>query len=162
MASGIRAPVGLAYLPDTDDLFVSMNQRDDLADATPGDWLGVVRAGQDWGFPDCYGQADALCADAPNPVAVLDTHAAASGVALLPDGLGTIHGPVALVTEWATGTVLKVALAKDGSAWTGTASPFLTGIKNPVAVAVAPDGSILVGDWGTGTIQRIVVAPTAG
>ena len=162
MASGIRAPVGLAYLPGTDDLFVSMNQRDDLADATPGDWLGLVKAGQDWGFPDCYGQADAVCADAPDPVAVLDKHAAASGVALLPDGLGTIHGPVALVAEWATGTVLKVALTTDGSTWTGTASPFLTGIKNPVAVAVAPDGSILVGDWASGTIERIEVAATAG
>ena len=34
-ASGIRAPVGLAYDPATNDLFVTMNQRDDLGDATP-------------------------------------------------------------------------------------------------------------------------------
>ena len=39
VASGIRAPVGLAYYPGTSDLFVTMNQRDDLGDATPGDWL---------------------------------------------------------------------------------------------------------------------------
>jgi glucose/arabinose dehydrogenase len=51
VASHIRAPVGLAIMPGTDDLFVSMNQRDDLGDATPGDWLAVVREGQDWGLP---------------------------------------------------------------------------------------------------------------
>ena len=98
----------------------------------------------------------------PDPVAVLDEHAAAGGVVLLPSGLGTVHGPVALVAEWATGTVLMVALTTDGSTWTGTASPFLTGIKNPVAVVVAPDGSILVGDWASGTIDRIAVAAPAG
>jgi len=45
-AGGIRAPVGLAYYPGTNDLFVTMNQRDDLGAQTPGDWLAVVRAGQ--------------------------------------------------------------------------------------------------------------------
>src|SRR4029079_5859035 len=39
---GIRAPIGLAYLPGTTELYVSMNQRDDLGDDTPGDWLGLV------------------------------------------------------------------------------------------------------------------------
>ena len=55
-ASGIRAPVGLTTDPASGDVLVTMNQRDDLGDATPGDWLAVVRSGQDWGFPDCYGQ----------------------------------------------------------------------------------------------------------
>ena len=39
-ATGIRAAIGLTYYPGTSDLFVTMNQRDDLGDATPGDWLG--------------------------------------------------------------------------------------------------------------------------
>ena len=69
VASHIRAPVGLAFLPGSDDLFVTMNQRDDLGDATPGDWLAVVRDGQDWGFPDCYGQGGAVCGGVPSPVA---------------------------------------------------------------------------------------------
>ena len=51
----------------TDDLFVSMNQRDDLGDATPGDWLAIVRSGQDWGFPDCYGQGGSVCDGVPSP-----------------------------------------------------------------------------------------------
>jgi glucose/arabinose dehydrogenase len=61
-ASGIRAPVGLTFFPGTSQLLVSMNQRDDLGDETPGDWLAVVSQGQDWGFPDCYGQASTDCA----------------------------------------------------------------------------------------------------
>lgn len=35
-ASGIRAPVGLIYFPQTSDLFVTMNQRDDLDPQSPG------------------------------------------------------------------------------------------------------------------------------
>jgi glucose/arabinose dehydrogenase len=115
VASGIRAPVGLAYYPGTDDLFVSMNQRDDLGAATPGDWLAVVRPGQDWGFPDCYGQGGSACVGAPSPLAVLDPHAAVSGVAIVTDGLGPSLSSSALVAEWATGVVLRVALTHAGS-----------------------------------------------
>ena len=65
-----------------------MNQRDDLGAKTPGDWLALVRQGQDWGFPGCYGQGGAACAGVPKPVAVLDPHAAAGGVAVLTSELG--------------------------------------------------------------------------
>jgi glucose/arabinose dehydrogenase len=158
VAGGIRAPVGLAYDPGTGDLFVTMNQRDDLGDATPGDWLSVVRSGQAWGFPDCYGQGGSVCDGVPSPVAVLDKHAAVSGVAIVTDGLGASIPPSALVAEWATGVVLRVALVHDGSTWTGTVEPFLTGLTQPVPVISAPDGAVLVGDWGTGMIYRIAAA----
>jgi glucose/arabinose dehydrogenase len=42
----------------------------------------------------------------------------------------------------------------------GAVEPFLTGIPNPLAVALAPDGSLLVGDWDSGTIYRITRAST--
>jgi glucose/arabinose dehydrogenase len=155
VASGIRAPVGLAYYPGTDDLFVSMNQRDDLGDATPGDWLAVVRPGQAWGFPACYGQGGSACTGVPVPIAVLDKHAAVSGVAIVTDGLDPSMTPSALVAEWATGTVLRVSLTDDGSTYSGVVEPFLTGLTNPVPVIDAPDGAVLVGDWGSGTIYRI-------
>ena len=158
VAGGIRAPVGLAYYPGTDDLFVTMNQRDDLGDATPGDWLSVVRDGQAWGFPDCYGQGGSACVGSPTPVAVLDKHAAVSGVAIVTGGLGASIGPSALVAEWATGLVLRVALTHDGATYAGTVEPFLTGLAKPVPVVTAPDGSVFVGDWGTGTVYRIAAA----
>lgn len=157
VASGIRAPVGLAFRSDTGDLFVTMNQRDDLADATPGDWLAIVRSGQSWGFPDCYGQVAAACANVPKPVAVLDTHAAASGVAIVTGELGPTVGSAALVAEWARGVVLSVPLAET-TAGAGTATPFLTGFRQPVPVIRDGRGGILVGDWGAGTVVRIAPA----
>jgi glucose/arabinose dehydrogenase len=153
-ASGIRAPTGLAYSRRA-QLYVTMNQRDDLGDATPGDWLAIVQRGQDWGFPDCYGQDDAACHGDPQPVAVLDQHAAASGVALDEDGFASVREPSAFVAEWAKCVVLRVGLATAGPA---SVEPFVTGLQNPVPVAAAPDGSLIVGDWGSGMVYRIAPA----
>ena len=146
-ATRIRAAYGLAYYSGTDDLFASMNQRDDLGAATPGDWLGLVRRGQDWGFPSCYGQQTAACRLHPKPVAVLDPHAAAGGVA--------IRDGSAYVSEWQLGKVQRVVLTKKGSGYTGTVEPFLAGLKNPLPLIVAANGDLLVGDWGTGRVYRI-------
>ena len=154
-ASRIRAPIALAYCPGTSDLFVTMNQRDDLGDATPGDWLAVVQSGQDWGFPDCYGQGDAACNGVPSPVAELDKHAAVSGLAIVTGQLGPGGGTAAIVAEWATGKVQLVSLTNDGSSYTGAVSTLLAGLQNPVPVTLTPDGALLVGDWTTGAAYRI-------
>jgi glucose/arabinose dehydrogenase len=158
VASAIRAPIGLAYYPGTSNLFVTMNQRDDLGTKTPGDWLAVVAAGTAWGFPDCYGQASDACAGVPEPVAVLDKHAAVSGVAIVTGELGRAVGDAAITAEWADGKLVEVALKPSGDTYTGTVSTFLTGIKNPVAVALGPDGAVYAGDWSTGTVYRIATA----
>jgi glucose/arabinose dehydrogenase len=149
-ASGIRAAYGLVHYPGTSDLFVTINQRDDLGARTTGDWLAVVRRGQDWGFPGCWGQGGGACAGVPAPVGVLEAHAAAGGVAIA-DGS-------ALVAEWAKGRVLRVALTKTGEGYSGEVGPFLAGLENPLPVVTTPSGDLLVGDWGTGTIYRIECA----
>ena len=110
-ASGIRAPVGLAYFPGNDTLYVTMNQRDDLGAATPGDWLSIVHQGQDWDFPACYGQGGDVCEGAPSPIAELDPHAAVSDVAIVTGQLGTRVGTAEIVAQWAKGLVLTVPLA---------------------------------------------------
>ena len=156
VASGIRAPIGLAYVPATGGLLVTMNQRDDLGDATPGDWLAVVSSGQDWGFPDCYGQGGDACSGSPTPLAVLDPHAAVSGLAIATGQLGTAVGTSALVAEWSTGKVLAVDLAGEGTAGAeATVTPFLAGLQNPVPLLLDSDGTLFVGDWGTGTIYAV-------
>jgi glucose/arabinose dehydrogenase len=157
-AGGIRAAYGLAYYPGTSDLFASMNQRDDLGKQTPGDWLAVVREGQDWKFPKCYGQAGAACAGVPKPVGVLDEHAAAGGVAIVTGGLGESVGNAALVAEWQAGKVLRVGLTRSGSTYAGSVKPFLMGLKNPLPLLGAGDGAVLVGDWTTGLVYRIAPA----
>ena len=157
-ARSIRAPFGLAYFPGTSDLLVSMNQRDDLGARTPGDWLSLVREGEDWGFPDCYGQGGTACAGVPTPVAVLNKHAASGGVAIATGQLGASVGTAALVAEWASAKVLKVALTRTGSTYKSSVTQLLSGVKNPLALALAPDGSLFVGDWSDGTIYRIQAA----
>ena len=154
-ARGIRAPIGLEYYPGTDNLLVTMNHRDDLDTLTPGDWLAVVRSGDNWKFPGCYGQTGAACAGVPKPVAVLDKHAAAAGLAILTGQLGSTIGTAALVAEWAKATVLRIPLTKTGTGYRGTAEPFVTGVTNPVAVVLTEDNSVLIGDWTSGTIYEI-------
>jgi glucose/arabinose dehydrogenase len=154
-ARRIRAPFGLALLPGTSELFVTMNQPDDLGARTPGDLLALVREGEDWRFPECYGQGGAACAGVPAPVAGIDKHAAVGGVVLV---RGRLAGAAttALVAEWQSGRVLTVALARSGSRYTGTPATFLTGVRNPLALLLSPGGgSLLVADWASGTIYRV-------
>jgi glucose/arabinose dehydrogenase len=157
-ARGIRAPIALEYYPHTTDLFVTIDQRDDLGSRTPGDWLAVVRDGQDWRFPGCYGQGGTACTGVPSPVAVLDPHAGVDGVALVTDQLGPSLIDSAIVAEWNTGKVQQVALTRSGSSYTGEVAAFLTGISHPSAVALAPTGALLVANWTDGTIYRIVAS----
>ena len=154
-ASGIRAAVGLTYDATTGDLFATMNQRDDLGSKTPGDWLGVIATGQDWKYPDCYGQGGSACTGSPDPVAELDTHAAVSGVAITDDGVGG-SGRAALVAEYTQGVVQRVTLSGSGTKTTGKASTFLTGFEAPVPVITGADGALYVGDWKAGTITKVV------
>jgi glucose/arabinose dehydrogenase len=139
VASGIRAAYGLVYRGGT--LYASLNQRDDLGAKTPGDWVAAIRNGQDWGFPQCYGQGGPSCSGVPSPVGVLDPHAAGGGVA--------VYGGTVLAAEWVYGKLLRIG--PDG----GEATPFLTGLSHPLPLLTAPGGSLLVGDWGTGVVYRV-------
>ncbi len=154
-ASGIRAPVGLVIDPRTKHLLVTMNQRDDLGPRTPGDWLATVHHGQAFGFPSCYGQGGKACAGVPKPIAVLDQHAAVSGVAVVTGQLGADVGTSALVAEWSTGKVQQVALADHVPSAPAAVTPFLTGLRNPVPVALDGKGGVLIGDWTRGVVYRI-------
>jgi glucose/arabinose dehydrogenase len=155
VASGVRAPIGLAYVPGSSDLLVTMNQRDDLGDATPGDWLALVESGQDWGFPDCFGQGGAACDGVPAPIAVLDRHAAVSGIAVVEGGLAGVTTTSAYAAEWTLGKVVRVELTKGDAGYSGAVTTFLTGFRNPVPVIATEEGNLLVGDWGTGTVYSI-------
>jgi glucose/arabinose dehydrogenase len=154
-ARNIRAAVGLAFAPATRDLFVTMNQRDDLGARTPGDWLAVVREGDDWGFPSCWGQATAACSRVPAPIATLDPHAAVDGVAIVTGQLGPAVGTAAIVAEWSLGKVLRVELTRHGSTYRASVQPFLIAVKHPTAVVMTQQRRLLVGDWETGRVYEI-------
>jgi hypothetical protein len=159
-AARIRAPFGLAFKPGTSDLFVTMNQRDDLGDRTTGDALAIVSPGTNWKFPACYAQDGAACAGVPRPIALLDKHAAVGSVAILTGQLGRVTASTALVAEWQAAKVQRVTLTKASGGYTGSVRPWLTGLQHPLALIVTRTRSVLVGDWGTGTIYRIASAPS--
>jgi hypothetical protein len=88
VARRLRAPFGLAFYPGTNHLLATLNQRDDLGTKTPGDWLAIVRDGDDFGFPACYGQSQpgaaasrprSRCSTRTLPQAVLRSCGASSG-----------------------------------------------------------------------------------
>jgi glucose/arabinose dehydrogenase len=141
LARRVRAVYGLVF--DGNVLYATLNQRDDLGARTPGDWLAVIERGQDWRFPACFGQRGTACRGVPSPVATLDAHAAAGGVAIVDH--------TAVVAEWNTGKVLAITLGKDRK----TKRTLVTGIEHPLPVLASQDGSVLVGDWASGTVYRI-------
>ena len=157
-ASRIRAPVGLAFYPGTSHLFVSMNQRNDLGAQTTGDALAIVRPGTNWKFPACYAQGGPACAGVPWPVALLGKHAAVGSVTMLTGQLGRATGNAALVAEWQLGKVQCVALNMTSGTYGGSVSPWISGLQDPLALILTPKRSVLVGDWGTGTIYQIAPA----
>ncbi len=53
-ATGIRNPVGMQFYPGTDDLFVTVNERDGLGDALVPDYLTHVQRGGFYGWPYAY------------------------------------------------------------------------------------------------------------
>jgi hypothetical protein len=105
-----------------------------------------VREGSDWGFPACYGQGGSVCRGVPKPLAVLDKHAAAGGVAIA-------NGEV-LVSEWQLGKILAVRPGEEPTT-------LVTGVKNPLPLLSLGDGSVLAGDWSTGTIYRLRFSPSS-
>ncbi len=86
---GVRNSVGLAFHPDTGELWFTDNGRDLLGDDLPGDELNhAPRPGMNFGYPWCH-QGDSLdpefgkdksCADYTPPALVLGAHVAAIGL----------------------------------------------------------------------------------
>ena len=95
-AAGLRNPVGLAWQPDTGELWTVVNERDGLGDETPPDYLTSVREGGFYGWPYCYWgrtvddrvqpQDHALVAQAITPDYALGGHTASLGLCWMPRG----------------------------------------------------------------------------
>ena len=73
--------------------------------------------------------------------------------------LGRAAGTAALVSEWQTAKVARVALVRHGTEFKGSVTTWLTGLHNPLAMTLVPGPSLLVGDWGTGVIYRLSPRP---
>ena len=182
-ASGLRNPVGIAYYPGTNDLYVGVNERDGLGDGLVPDYFTRIRQGDFLGWPYAYighhpdptfgAKRPDLVAAAKTPDVLFQSHSAPLGLVFYeggqfpPDYKGDAF--VALHGSWNSGAptgykVVRVKFANGRPA--GGYEDFLTGFWDgitspaqvwgrPAGLLVAKDGSLLVADDGGQTIWRI-------
>ena len=164
---GTRNPYGLALRQSTGDAFVTINGQDNLG-SQPADHLLRVADGEDAGWPRCWpsypdGALHGSCSGITPPVAVFRPHSSSDGITFYEASeFGPAYAGNAFVSQWGAnvgGTVgrrvVRVVLSGAGTAEHGQVSDFASGFSHPLAIIVAPDGGLLVGDYGTGQIVEI-------
>ena len=74
-AGGLRSAVGIAFNPESGDLWTTVNERDDLGDDVPSDFFTHVVAGDFYGWPYSYlsQRVDDRVASRPDLVAKTST-----------------------------------------------------------------------------------------
>ena len=177
-ASGVRNSVGLAFHPDTGELWFTDNGRDMMGDDIPADELNhAPQAGMDFGYPWCH-QGDMpdpefgkgkSCSDYTAPVLKLGAHVAALGMTFYtgemfpPDYRKQLfiaqHGSWNR-TEKVGCNLILVRFDEQGKVAGEEvfASGWLSGDKcwgRPNDVLQLPDGSLLVSDDKADAIYRI-------
>ncbi len=181
-ASGLRNPVGMAWVPGTSTLWAAVNERDELGDELVPDYMTSVKKGGFYGWPySYYGQnvdprrkdeAPELVKQAIVPDVPLGAHTASLGLAFYDkDDFPAKYRNGAFVGQhgsWnrsqLSGYKVVFVPFKNGKP-SGPMEDFLTGfIANteeskvygrPVGVTVLADGSMLVADDDSGTIWRV-------
>ena len=177
-ASGVRNSVGLAFHPENGQLWFTDNGVDGLGDDMPADKLNhAPKQGIHFGIPYCH-QGDVLdeefgqgkeCSDYTAPVAKLDPHGAALGLAFYTGEMFpaeykqrlfiTQHGSwnrskksgyqILALEVQADGTVLSQKVFASG--WLQNERSW----GRPNDVLVMPDGALLVSDDAANVIYRI-------
>jgi glucose/arabinose dehydrogenase len=181
-AWGLRNPVGIAFYPGSDDLFVAVSERDGLGDGLVPDYLTHLQEGGFYGWPFAYigrhVQPDFpprpdLVAKTIVPDLLIQSHSAPLGLVFYeggmfpPDYRGDAF--VALHGSWNSGQptgykIIRVPF-KAGRP-VGYYENFLTGFwlrgtqpaqifGRPAGLAVAADGSLLIADDAGGAVWRI-------
>jgi Glucose/sorbosone dehydrogenases len=186
-ASGTRNPVGIAFYPGTDDVYVVVNERDGLGDGLPPDYLTGLKKDDFLGWPYAYigphpdpdlgAKRPDLVKKTKTPDVLFQPHSAPLGLAFY-EGTqfpATYKGNafVALHGSWdaAKPTGFKVVRVKFANGkpqngyqnfvtgfWSeGTSPPKVWG--RPVGLLVDKDGNLLIADDAGGTIWRVRYGP---
>jgi glucose/arabinose dehydrogenase len=181
-ATGLRNPVGIAFHPDTGDLYVTVNERDGLGDDLVPDYFTRIESGDFFGWPYAYiGDNPQPGMDGPTglikstkvPDVLFRAHSAAIGLVFYEaDQFPAEYRGDAFVTlrgSWnrsePTGYMVVRVPFEDGRP-AGYYESFLTGFwiedTNPAEVfgrpsglAVAADGSLLIADDTGKAIWRV-------
>jgi len=160
VARGLRNPFGLAFEPGTHRLYASVNGQDHLGTAKrpePAESIVLVRSGAFYGWPRCWPSyrmrvLAGRCRSVTPPVAYLEPHSSADGIAFWRGDLF-----VALWGQYLSNRhgrrLVRIDLGPGGRAKAVTT--FARGFDHPLALVVDPKGGLLVADWGRGVIYRI-------
>jgi glucose/arabinose dehydrogenase len=182
-AGGLRNPVGLAAHPVTGALFAVVNERDELGDDLPPDYLTEVRDGAFYGWPFAYwgshedprhaGERPDLVAATVTPDLSLGAHTAPVAIAFpVRGGAGVERGDalVSLHGSWNRAARVGYRVVRvrfhDGRP-TGEVTSWLDGFLSadgdaygrPAGLLELDDGSVLVMDDGAQVIWRVSASP---
>jgi len=179
-AYGIRNPVGITFNPTTGVLWASVNERDEIGDNLPPDYITHVQEGGFYGWPWFYIGSN----EDPR---LVGKHPELKGKVIVPDVLVQPHSASLEMTfymgnqfpaeyrgdafaaehgSWnrdkRTGYKIIRVPMKNGKA-TGEYEDFVTGFVaadenvwgRPVGVTVAADGSLIFSDDGSNSIWRV-------
>lgn len=182
-ASGLRNPVGIAFYPGSNDLYVTVNERDGLGDDLPPDYLTRIQAGDFFGWPYAYTGAHSdpdygkkrpdLVAKARTPDVLFQAHSAPLGLAFYEgnqfpaaykgDAFVALHG--SWNSAHPTGyKVVRVHFTNNRPEnayqnfvtgwWDGGTSPARVWGR-PAGLLVAKDGSLLIADDVGNAVWRV-------
>jgi len=159
-ASGLRNPYDITF-DEQGRLWSTDNGSDDPCGSI--DELNLIMDGEDFGWP--YGEACDPFNDGIAPAASLGLHTASTGIDSYDAPFGGGHFPDEydgnlFLTLWGSLAYdpelppqLMRAIVEGESA---TVETFGTGFANPIDVFVDRDGTLLVLDFGTGVLYRIL------
>lgn len=176
VARGLRNSAGLAFHPETGELWASQNERDMLGDDLPPEEINILADGTDFGWPYCYGRRIPnpeygdrnRCGSTTPPALEMQAHSAPLGMVFY-DGDAfpeEYHGDlfVAFHGSWnrTEPTGYKLVRVRVENGRPVDQEDFATGWLDggdvsgrPVYPEVGPDGSLFLSDDGGGRIYRI-------
>jgi glucose/arabinose dehydrogenase len=184
-AWGIRNPVGIKFRPGSNELWTSVNERDDLGDGLVPDYITRVQPGGFYGWPWFYigdhqdprhpGKHRELASKVTVPDVLVQSHSASLNLCFYDgdqfppeyrgDLFATFHG--SWNKERRTGyKVVRLPLDKSTGQARGDYEDFVTGFVTPqgkvwgrpVGITLAKDGSLLFSEDGNNTIWRVSYA----
>ena len=181
-AWGIRNAVGIAFRPGTNELWMSTNERDEIGEDLPPDYISSVRPGGFYGWPWFYignhqdprhkGKHPELAGKVILPDVLVQAHSASLNLCFYTgdqfpseykgDIFAAFHGSWNRIKR--TGyKVVRVPFDKSTGKPRGEYEDFVTGFitpegkvwGRPVGITVAKDGSLLISEDGDKTIWRV-------
>jgi glucose/arabinose dehydrogenase len=186
-ASGLRNPVGMAWRPESDELWVAVNERDELGSDLVPDYMTAVKEGGFYGWPYSYygdhldprvsPQRLDFVAKAIVPDYALGPHTASLGLAfddgtLLPERYrgGAFVGQHGSWNRDPPSGYKVIFVPFSGGRPSGPPEDVLTGFRStdgdalgrPVGVAIDKTGALLVADDVGNIIWRVTpIAPAS-